>query len=210
MKFLKKLNKGLILTIIVLVILLVYLFNLENSRKKAKPELEKICQSYVDLYNKYSMFDEKYRTIDKSITDDEYSKYLKLAKDDSVNIFVDDSNILDNQMQSIKQNLNTQLSGNYVLTDVKRTINKFSSFTFDSDTVTVVFKSYAEISYLSRPDSSYDKKSGKYLGTAEKKSNASEMSDTISLKKVDDNWKIVSVSMYMPSSDSASTSKVID
>ena len=52
MKFLKKINKGLVLTILVLLGLIIYLINVEVTRNKVKPEIEKICKEYIDEYLK--------------------------------------------------------------------------------------------------------------------------------------------------------------
>jgi len=59
MKFLSKINKGLVLTIIVLIILSIYLANIEIKRKSAKPEIEKVVKEYIALTNEYAVLPEE-------------------------------------------------------------------------------------------------------------------------------------------------------
>ena len=44
MKFLKKINKGLLLTIIVVAILIIYLTNLEKQRESDKTDIKNACE----------------------------------------------------------------------------------------------------------------------------------------------------------------------
>ena len=52
MKTLKKINKGLILTILVLIVLILYFNNLEKQRDKDKPDIKKACEDFIELTDK--------------------------------------------------------------------------------------------------------------------------------------------------------------
>ena len=54
MRKFRKINKGFILTVIVVGILVIYLVQLEIQRNKEKPEIQKMCESYIDYVNKYN------------------------------------------------------------------------------------------------------------------------------------------------------------
>ena len=74
MKFLKKINKGLVLTILVLLGLIIYLINVEVTRNKEKPEIEKICKEYIDIIDEYLKMPEG---ADKLYTAEERSQKRK-------------------------------------------------------------------------------------------------------------------------------------
>lgn len=50
MKALKKINKGLILTILVLIVLILYFNDLEKQRDKDKPDIKKTCEDFIEAY----------------------------------------------------------------------------------------------------------------------------------------------------------------
>ena len=49
MKILKKINLGLVLTIIVVLAVGIYSINVEGQRKNSKEEIRKSCEEYIDL-----------------------------------------------------------------------------------------------------------------------------------------------------------------
>ena len=61
MKFLKKINKGFILTIIVIVLLVIHLVNVEAKRSTEKPHIEKTAKEYIELVDKYAILPEEYQ-----------------------------------------------------------------------------------------------------------------------------------------------------
>ena len=76
MKLLKKINKGLVLTVIVLVALIIYIVTVEISRNNEKPNIETACKNYIETINKYSVYPEK---LQKLYNKEEYSEEQKKA-----------------------------------------------------------------------------------------------------------------------------------
>lgn len=198
MKILKKINKGLILTVIVLIALAIYLLNLESSRNAEKAEIKNACQAYIDFVNKYSMLDSKYRSIDKSMTDADYNKYIQDMKSELSNIFVDDEKLKSNQTDIVKANLDSQLVGNFVITDLDRKISEYKKFVFNANNVTVQLSDYVDVKYLTRSEAALDVKTGKYTGNAETQKQSTSLSDSISLQKVNGKWKVVYANINLP------------
>ena len=64
MKFLKKINKGCILTLIVLVGLICYIVNLEVGRNKEKGAIQEACINYLTFENKYTLLPSEYQNFD--------------------------------------------------------------------------------------------------------------------------------------------------
>ena len=54
MKILRKINKGLILTIIVLIALVLYFNNLEKQREAEKTDIKATCEEFIKLTFKMS------------------------------------------------------------------------------------------------------------------------------------------------------------
>lgn len=76
MKLLKKINKGLVLTVIVLLALIIYIVTVEISRNNEKPNIETACKNYIETINKYSVFPEN---LHKVYNKEDYSEEQKKA-----------------------------------------------------------------------------------------------------------------------------------
>lgn len=78
MKYLRKINKGLILTILVIAILSIYLVSVEAKRNAAKSEIEKVVKEYIQLVNKYAVLEEDMQKLSlQTIGNDEIEKENK-------------------------------------------------------------------------------------------------------------------------------------
>lgn len=196
MKVLRKVNKGLILTIIVLIILSIYLIGVEANRNKEKADIEKICKEYVELTNKYAVMPEENQKIynNSQITAGEAEKKkedLKKEIDTQMNKFAEElkNKMIDNETAI---NMQKEIIGDFLensndifssaIVKYNREITKIRKFDFDSDQVTVAFdtKIDVETKYL-----------GAELEETTKKENFNTNLETITLKKVDNNWKVV-------------------
>ncbi len=148
MKKFKKINFGLVLTIITLCIVVIYNVRLESYRSEQKESIKKVCESYIDLYNKYSMLDEKYRTIPKTITDEEYTKYLDTMKEDVKKVTINNEKVVSSQYEYLKSNLEYASKSNIVITESNRNISQIKSYAFVDDTVTVEFTISGDVRYI--------------------------------------------------------------
>ena len=199
MKILRKVNKGLILTIIVVLALSIYLIGVEANRNKEKPDIEKICKEYVELTNKYAVMPEEsqkiYTTSGETASDSEKRKEdFKKQIEVQMNKFAEElkTKMIDNEtardmqkeiLGDFLENSNDIFSS--VITKYNREITKVRKFNFDADQVTVTFDTKIDVET-------------KYLGSGleesnetTKKENFNANSETITLKKVDNNWKVV-------------------
>lgn len=199
MKFLKKINKGLILTIIVILALSIYLIGVETNRNKEKPEIEKICKEYIELTNKYAVMPEEnqkiYTTSQIELGETEKKKEdFNKQIETQMNKFEEELKVkmIDNETA---RNMQKEIIGNFlessndifssVIVKYNREITKIRKFSFDSDQVTVTFDTKIDVET-------------KYLGSGleennetTKKENFNSNVETITLKKVDNKWKVV-------------------
>ena len=197
MRYLKKINKGLILTVIVLLILIIYLVAVEVGRNADKPDIEKACKEYVALLDKYAIMPED---VQKLYGAEDIGK--------QENIRADTINSINSQMTKLENELKDKMIENdtaikmqkdtvstyvknandvfqSVVTSYEREITKIKKLAFDEDQVTVTLdtKIMQDIKYL---DSTEE-------GTQElsKKHDFKPQGDTITLKKINGTWKVV-------------------
>ena len=75
MKFLKKINKGLVLTIIVILALVVYLVEVERQREDDKTEIRGACEEFIDVTDKYLVLPEEMQTLTGEISEEAEKAY---------------------------------------------------------------------------------------------------------------------------------------
>lgn len=183
MRFLKKINKGLILTIIVLIILVTYLVGVEKQRKSDKTEIKNACEEFVNLTNKYLVLPEEMQSLTNKIPEEQEKEYGEEAEKALKNIMVDNTEAIKIQHQFLIQALkNGYSSTNEIRTKYERKMAEITSYEFEGNTVTVTFSSNVEIET-------------KYLNYIQQEQTRAlsftAPSDEIMLQKVDGKWKVV-------------------
>ena len=194
MRFLRKINKGLVLTIIVIVALVIYLVNIEAKRSAEKPYIDQAINEYVELVDKFAVMPEEYQKI-----------YTKIKNEDEENKINENfENAIQEQLTRFEDELKTKMVDNKtareqqknildmiisssnnptqnVVIKYDREIKKIKKYEFDEDQVTVTFDSNIEIET-------------KYLenGKARTKKNTQKAEgESVTLKFENGIWKIV-------------------
>lgn len=194
MKKLRKINKGLILTIIVLVLLISYLVSQEIQRGREKDNIIKASEEYLSLLDKYSMLPEKYRTVKTTIPKEEFKKYIESFKSEANQYVISNDKALDIQSKVVASNLEqTEMSDTSVTIKFNRKIKKIKKYEFDDDQVTVTLENYVEKD-VKTIDYQTDEET-----TSPKNYTAAE--DSITLKKEGNQWKIVYANLQQMSED---------
>lgn len=193
MNLLKKINKGLILTIIVLLILGIYLFVVESKRNVAKPEIEGAVKEYIEIVNKFAVVPEDMQKIQVMTSNEEFGK-INEEMDKKVNEhlnkyvteikekMIDNKEIVDMQKNSMKTFLDN--ANNYfqsIITKYDKEIVKIGKYAFDDDQVTVTLETKTELE-------------SKYLDEGNekvRKEDSNSKDETITLQLVDGKWKVV-------------------
>lgn len=65
MKIWKKINKGFLLTLIVLLALIIYLVGVEEQRKEDKTNIQKVTEEFIEFTDKYTVLPEEMQTLTK-------------------------------------------------------------------------------------------------------------------------------------------------
>ena len=194
MKILKKINKGLILTIIVLVALITYLTNVEKQRESDKQDIRKVCEEYIALTDKYVVLPEDMQTFTGKISKENEERLKKQLREELEKQMINNEEAIEIQNGYLFDELkNGYRTENEVRTKNKRTITKISSYEFDGDQVTVTLRTTIETTY-------------KYIeeitGTEKERQNTvSSTNDEIILQKVDGQWKVAYSNMRFDNSN---------
>ena len=184
MKILKKINKGLLLTIIVIAILVMYLINLERQREADKTYIKKSCENFIALTDEYVVLPEDMQTYTGEISNENEEKIKTKLKDALKTQMVDNNKAIEIQYEYLLDKLeNGYKTENEVKTKNKRIITKISNYEFDGSQVTVTLKTSTETTYKYKDEFTEEEK--------ERKNTITSSSDEIVLQKVDGKWKIV-------------------
>lgn len=213
MKLLKKVNKGLMLTLVVLLILVIYLINVESKRNSEKPEIEKTCTEYINLMNKYAIMPKEAQKLYNvsEVSSEEKEQVKEKSKKDIENSIgklneelktrmINDELAIEMQKDIVEEfvkSSNDEFVS--VITSFNKEISKIRKFAFDDDQVTVTFSSKADLEtkYLENNSEEVTRKST---------FNAEE--ETITLKKIDNTWKVVYADMQYSDYTASSSMEV--
>lgn len=182
MKKLKKINKGLVLTIIVIIALIIYLTGVEKQRKADKEKIKLVCEQFIEVTDKYSILPEDMQKLNQEITNEQKNAYEKEMDKELRRVMINSDEAVKLQNNILKFNLENEYKNNkqQVATKQKRDIIKIKGYEFDSNTVTVTFSSKLSMDY-------------KYLNNKEeqiKKQSLSAENDEIQLQKINGEWKV--------------------
>lgn len=172
MGILKKINKGLILTILVILGIFVYLFSLESYRSSQKPAIKSACEEYMNVINKYMMLPEGYNSTDKKISTEELNKYMSDIKTDISKYLVNNDGVIKVELDSIKSNFENQINNKEIITSYSRKIVNIAEYSFDDDQVTVKINTFYEYK-------------------VDNNTKSDDIESTVILKKEEGSWKVV-------------------
>ena len=179
MKVLKKINKGLILTIIVLAALLIYISSIEKQRNSDKPDIRKACEEFIALTDKYVVLPEDMQK--SEVSEEKVNEYVNQMKNDVEKVMILNTEAVKIQEQVIENNLRDSYNALDVRSKVSRKIKKISGYEFDGNQVTVKLNNQVEIVTKVFDEIESTKETETFEAS----------SDEIILQKIDGKWKIV-------------------
>lgn len=188
MKARKKFNRGVIITVIAVLCVSAYLIGLDITQNAEKPAIQKVVESYINTYVSYNMLPQSYRIATPNIPQAEMDSYVAKMESDVKSYFAADDNSYKFMTDMLKSNLESQKTETTIIYSFDKTISKYTKFSFDKSTVTVTVET----------NSSYDGPDKNNSNSGRLKLNA-VTTDTIVLKKVDSEWKVVYSNINIPS-----------
>lgn len=182
MKFLKKINKGFLLTIIVLLVLIIYLVGVEEQRKDDKANIQKATENFIEFTDKYSVLPEEMQTLDEEISKEKIEKYEAEMKTELEKLMISNEEAVKIQNQFLISKLENGYSKDEIRNKQERKITKISSYEFDGNQVTITFNSKLETitKYLNEENKEQERKKSLDI-----------IGEEVVLQKVDGEWKIV-------------------
>ena len=191
MKFLRKINLGLILTIIVVVAVAIYSINVETNRSKEKENIKKACEEFIDLTSKYAMLPEQKQDLNKKITEQELNEYINEIEKGIKEQMINNESAIEIQATILESELLNQIETENLATKFEREILKISSYSFDGDQVTVAFKDEVNKDVKYKTNNGYDEFGNEIKKEESKNNSFVNEGETITLQKIDDKWKVV-------------------
>lgn len=179
MKVLKKINKGLILTIIVLAALLIYISGVEKQRNADKPDIRKACEDFILLTDKYVVLPEDMQK--SEVSEEKVNEYVNQMKSDVEKVMISNTEAVKIQKQVIEKNLRNGYDALDVRIKMSRKIKKINGYEFDGNQVTVKLKDQVEI-----VTKVFDE-----IDSTKETETFDASNDEIILQKIDGKWKIV-------------------
>lgn len=158
----KKINKGLILTIVVIAILTIYLINVEKRRNDEKGNINQACQQFINFVDGYL----------------ETGKGLENLNE----LMISNKEVVQMEEKFLKTTADKMKKDNLIITDVEKEILNIIDYVFDGNQVTVSLETTVRISGKYLDENNKEK---------EAQNSLTNVYDDIILQQVDGEWKIV-------------------
>ena len=200
MRFIKKINIGLVLAIIAIVAVVVYSVRVENERKSAKEDIKVVCESFIDLTDKYSILPAEYQVVGIQSANVNLNNFYSEMEGELNKVTTTEAsaNIQKTILSEVVQN--QMLNTTNVTTNFDREITKISSYEFDGNQVTVTFNSKITVK---QKYNDVNVETGE-LSEKIKENSFESNGETITLEQKDGKWKVVSANLSYSSLSSLS------
>ena len=191
MRFIKKINLGLILAIIAITAVVVYSVNVESGRKSAKEDIKKVCEEFINLTDKYSILPTEYQVVGIQNANVDLNNFYSEMKVELNKVTTTEASA-NIQKTILSEALENQmLNTTNITTNFNREITKISSYAFDGNQVTVTFNSKITIK---QKYNDVNVETGE-LSEKIKEDSFESNGETITLEQKDGKWKVVSANL---------------
>ena len=185
-KLFGKINRGIIVTVVVLVIVVSYLIIHSAIQKSELPDIKEACVAYVQADTSWHVLPENLRNGQTTPTDSEIQKYADSLEPEVIAYYADNTTVRENAMASVIMNLQVPLLQGRTNTSYENNNVKFGTINFRDNTVTVDFTTQAVTEYIDTAS-----------GSASPARVSGIMNNQIILQKEGGEWKIVYASLSM-------------
>lgn len=191
MKIFRKINKGLILTIVVLLALIVYLHGVEKQRNADKKDIQDACENFIKFTDKYLVLPKEMQELTGTELENKEEEQAKEMKNELEKIMIQNEETVKMQYKVLLETLKNGYKTIDRRTNLERKIIKISSYEFDGNQVTVKFTSNV-------------KNTTKNIALENQEENRNSFdtyNDEIILKKIGGQWKIVYSNLQYDNND---------
>ena len=191
MKYLSKINRGVLLTLTVVLAVTGYLVANTLIHNGEKPAIRQACESYIQKEVSYNMLPVASRVDNPTMTATALDNYLAQMKKDLIAYYPANEQYYKFVIDNLTSDLTNQAKGLNVVYSYDKTVLRYDDMLFDGDTVDVRFTCSTSI----------EVKSDIGTGSAVKDKVTSETQDNIILQKINGSWKVVFASLNRPVSN---------
>ncbi|NLN45025.1 MAG: hypothetical protein GX153_00455 [Clostridiaceae bacterium] len=181
MNWIRKINRGLVLTLLILIGIVVYLSWLGASRRDDLPVLRDKAAAYLEAELVWSQLPEVYRTAHPTMPAAELAAFADAQADVIEGWYIDHDAIVDPLVGRMRENLAKQAAGQDVFLSYTKEILKVEDILFDTGRATVSLTVRTRLEVAGRQ--------GIY---------AEDMADTVILQKEDGVWRVVYAQLNKP------------
>lgn len=196
MRILSKINRGVILTVVILLGVAGYLIGLEAMHDSARKEIQQICEKYVAAELQYHMLPQAYRTENPQMPAQELEHYMTAMREDIKGFFVDNEQTYRYKLEELEEDLTAQSKGEGVVYQYTKEIIQYE-IEFNANTASVTLTSATT---YDGPVDSYSYRSK--TGGSSRQTLTGEVTDCLSFQRVDGEWKLTYAALYLPDANS--------
>ncbi|MEG0770835.1 MAG: hypothetical protein RR436_02950 [Clostridia bacterium] len=192
MKWFSKINRGVILTAVILIGVIIYLVSLSVMQSGDKAPIEKVCKDYIASYNKYQLLPKVGNAEKPAMSQDELNVFFGELENELKPYFL--GNTGDTVIKNMKENLKNQAKGIDVVHKYEKEVISINNITFNKATAVVNLTTHTT---FDGPSHNLYKGDGSMPTKREEKSG--DTRDEIRLAKENGKWYITSA--YLLTSD---------
>ena len=181
MNWIKKLNRGAILTGAILLGIIVYLLVLSAGQRAQTPRIQSVVADYVQAELTWQMLPAAARVKAPAMTAQELSAFIQTQTAVIASFYIENDAIVQPLVRRVSADLTAQAKGQDVLLNYQKTITRYEDFVFEQDRVTVSFLSRTVLD-----------------STGSGSGSVQETNDSMVLQKIGDQWKVVFASLNKP------------
>lgn len=180
-KILRKLNRGAIVTTVVLLAVVIYLVALNIAQQKDKEDIMTACEAFLLADADWRVLPVDYKNGETRLPEDQFNQFLADMKADKAKYYVSNQAALENDLIYLNGTLNTQNEGMVpLITSFENRIIKFSDISFNGNSATVTIDTQVVVESLNLA-----------AGETVPSRQSPKSSDELTLQKEDGIWKIV-------------------
>ena len=191
MKYLSKINRGAILTAVVVLAVICYLVTTAILQNNEKPRIKQICETYLVQEVAYNMLPTTYRVDKPDMPVTVLNDYLAEMKKNIIAFYPTNEQYYKFVIDTRTADLTNQAKGNGIVFQYTKTITKYNEMIFNGDMVNVTFTTSTTLEAKDLYGS----------GSTIKEKITSDVDDNIILQKIGGSWKVVYATINRPASN---------
>jgi hypothetical protein len=181
LQFLRKVNRGLIVSAAVFMAVVIYLVALSIMQQRDKQDIKDVCEAFVQEDAFWRVLPVDYEGGAVQISEEEMDQFQSDMRDALSPYYIQNDAAIDNSLSVLYAKLDNQNDGvEPLVRSVDSAIVKYTDFSFDGNNVKVTFDMQVAVESVFPA-----------AGNSTPSRSSTKVSNQITLQKLDGEWKIV-------------------